>query len=280
MKNIVISNPKEFKKKKKFFKDKDKVHVIADFDRTLTYGSVKGKRSSSLIAFIRDGNYLTPDYPKKAHALYDHYRPIEIDPNISLEEKIKKMGEWWRKHFDLLAKSGMNEGVIEDIVEKNDLHFRKGVLEFLDYLHENNIPVVILSAGPGQLIEGFLEKAKRFYENIHIIANYFIFDENGIAIGRRDPPIHTFNKKETEITEIENPRAYRDLLKRKNVLLLGDTIGDVDMIEGFPYEKLLSVGFLNENVDRQLSSYKESYDVVVLNEGDFSFINNLIKELT
>lgn len=134
-----------------------------------------------------------------------------------------------------------------------------------------------MSAGPGQLIEGFLRKYKRLYDNVHIIANYFIFDKNGIAIGRREPPIHTFNKKEIEIKEIENPQAYKNLLKRKNVLLLGDTIGDIDMIEGFPYKNLLKIGFLNENINEQLEHYKKAYDVVILNDGDFSFVNKLIK---
>lgn len=40
---IVVSNLKEFEKKKKIFRDKDKYHVISDFDRTLTYGYLNGK---------------------------------------------------------------------------------------------------------------------------------------------------------------------------------------------------------------------------------------------
>lgn len=96
-------------------------------------------------------------------------------------------------------------------------------------------------------------------------------------IGRREPPIHTFNKKEIEIKEIENPQAYKNLLKRRDVLLLGDTIGDIDMIEGFPYKNLLKIGFLNENVNEQLKHYKKAYDVIILNDGDFSFVNRLVR---
>lgn len=276
---IVISNLKEFEKKKKIFRYKEKLHVITDFDRTLTKSYVNKNKSSSLISFIYNGRYLSSNYSKKANELYDYYRPIEINPRISLKKKIKKMEEWWRKHSDILIKSGMNKKVIEDIVEKNDLHFRKEALEFLDYLHKYEIPIVIMSAGPGQLIEGFLIKYKRLYDNVHIIANYFIFDKNGIAIGRREPPIHTFNKKEIELKEIENPQAYKNLLKRKNVLLLGDTIGDIDMIEGFPYDNLLKIGFLNENINEQLEYYKKVYDVIILGDGDFSFVNRLVREL-
>ena len=60
----------------------EKLHVLADFDRTLTYALVDGQRRDSLMAILRDEKYLTPDYPAKAHALRDQYYPIEIDFSI------------------------------------------------------------------------------------------------------------------------------------------------------------------------------------------------------
>jgi len=67
----------------------DKLHVLADFDQTLTKSFINGKHVPSIISILRDNNYLTPDYPDKAKALYAKYHPIEIDPNVSLEEKRK-----------------------------------------------------------------------------------------------------------------------------------------------------------------------------------------------
>jgi len=195
---------------------------------------------------------------------------------LSLEGKSQKMDEWWRKHFDLLAECGMNKKVIEDIVNKNKARFREGVLDFLDFLYNEGIPLIIMSAGPGQLIEKVLEKEGRLYNNIHIIANHFIFDEEGIAIGRRDPPIHTFNKKEFVLKDLP---IYEDLLERKNVLLLGDAIGDIDMVEGFAYEKLVKVGFLNEKIEENLEEYRKNFDVVITEDGSFEFINKLLEEI-
>ena len=51
------------------------------------------------------------------------------------------------------------------------------------------------------------------------------------------------------------------------------------MIEGFPYDNLIKIGFLNENVEENLESYKKSYDVVILGDGDFGFVNELIVEI-
>jgi len=54
---VIVSNPESFDKIKKIFSEtsKNNIHVIADFDRTLTFGGLDGKRNPSLIALIRDG---------------------------------------------------------------------------------------------------------------------------------------------------------------------------------------------------------------------------------
>ena len=83
--NIIISNEKELKEKIENIKKggKEKLHVISDFDRTLTKCFVDGEKNPTMIAYIRNGNYLTPDYSQKAHALFDKYHPIEISSNIN-----------------------------------------------------------------------------------------------------------------------------------------------------------------------------------------------------
>jgi len=144
MKDIIIVDEEKFEKLKRKFKSDgvDNMHVLADFDRTLTKAFVKGNRSPTVIAQIRYGKYLTENYPKDAQALFDYYHTIEKDTNISIERKNKLMEEWWRKHFDLLIKSGMNKEVISDIVSNKNLVLRKGgnfVLEYLRFhLGKNN----------------------------------------------------------------------------------------------------------------------------------------------
>jgi hypothetical protein len=65
------------------------MHVVSDFDRTLTKVFVNGKKIPSLISVIRDGNYLSSDYAEKAHALFNKYHLIETDTKIPLGEKKK-----------------------------------------------------------------------------------------------------------------------------------------------------------------------------------------------
>lgn len=252
----------------------DNFHVLADFDRTLTTAFIKGKEHSpSIISQLRDGRYLTEDYASRAHALFDEYHPIEINPNIPLEEKKKKMYEWWKKHFDLLIECGLDKTTISDAVKnmvaENTLVFREGVEDFLIFLKENNVPLVIMSSSIGDLIIEFMKEKGVYFDNIHVVSNLLDW-ENGKATGIKEI-IHVFNKSEIEVN-------IPEIRSRKNVLLLGDSIGDLGMIEGFDYENLIAIGFLNEDVEENLEMFKEMYDAVLIGE-DFKFVNDFVKEI-
>lgn len=250
-------------------------HVLADFDRTLTKAFYKGKeKSPSIISQLRDGRYLTEDYAPRAHALFDEYHPIEINPNISLEEKKEKMHEWWTKHFELLIECGLDKDTIkkavENMIKEETLVFRKGVERFLDFLKDNNIPLIIMSSSVGDMIIEFLKQKEFYYDNIHVIANLLEFDEIGNATGIKKI-IHVFNKSEIEV-------KIPEIQDRKNVLLLGDSLGDIGMVEGFDTDNLVAMGFLNENVEENLEKFKEFYDVILLEDPDFSFVNEFVEE--
>jgi 5'-nucleotidase len=281
VKKIIIPNEKELKAiKKRIVKaGKNKVHVIADFDRTLTKAFYKSKKASSIISHLRNGRYLTKDYAAKAHKLFDEYHPIEISTEISEKEKIPKMYKWWRKHFDLLVESGLDKKTIKkcvkDMIKEDTLDFREGVEEFFKILKDNKIPLIIMSSSVGDIIIEFMKQKKVYSKNIHIVSNLLDFDENGKAIGIKEI-VHVFNKHEMEVKGLP---VYDDLLKRKNVLLLGDSLGDLGMIEGFPYENLIKIGFLNENVDALKEFYIKEYDVIILNDGKFDYINKILKKI-
>lgn len=275
MDNVIISNPGEFDRKKKSFVDggKEKIHVLSDFDRTLTRAS-----SGSIISRLSDERYLTEDYAPKYHALFDKYRPIETDLSIHQEEKNKKMYEWWKLSKELLIESGFDKPTIKrcinDVIKEDTLAFRNGIEEFFQYLRNNRIPLVIMSSSLEELINEFMKQKEVYSDNIYVIANSFEY-ENGKAVGIKKI-VHVFNKHEMEVKDIP---IYDELLKRENVLLLGDSMGDLGMIEGFPYKNLIKIGFLNENVKENLEKYKCDYDIVILNDGDFSFVNGLVKEI-
>lgn len=282
LKNVVIPRPLELEKLKKKIKKggAKKLHILSDFERTLTCAFVGGERVPSLISILRSsGEYLGDDYVQKAKALSEKYHPIEIDPKIPLEKKKKAMEEWWLTHFDLLIKSSLNKGHLKMVVESGKMKLREGMEEFLDLLKKYEIPLVIMSAsGLGEdVISMFLEKEGKLSSNIYIISNSFLWDEQGNATGVKKPIIHLLNKDETIIRDF--PLIYAKVKDRKNVLLLGDNLEDVKMIAGFNYDHLMKIGFLNEAVNENLESYKKTYDILILYDSSIEYVNALLKEM-
>ncbi len=280
-KDVIITNPRDLQRKKEAIRrgGADKLHVLADFDRTLTYDTFDGRRKASLIALLREENCLTPDYPAKAIALRDKYMPIEFDFSIPLPERKKAMDEWWAKMFELLLESRLNIRDFEKVVSSGKIKLRQGVEDFMDYLRDSRIPLVIMSAsGIGEeIIEIFLNKMGKFLDNVFIVANSFEWDANGFMKGVNKPVINSHNKDETAIHEFP---AYDRIKERKNILLLGDHPGDAGMSEGFDFENVIKIGFLNEKAEKNLKHYKELFDVVLLNDPPFDCVLDLVKEIT
>jgi 5'-nucleotidase len=280
MKKIIVPDPKGLKEKKRRFIEGgvNSIHVLTDFDRTLTKAFVDGKSVPSIISRLRGGNYISLDYTEKANALAEQYRPIETDPDIPLEEKKEKMNEWWTKHFDLLIQSGLNRKHIKSIVNEGFIQLRDGAGSFLEILNKNKIPLIIISSGGlgYDSIKTFLQKNNRMYENIHIVSNSFKWDKSGKAIGINEPIIHVFNKDEQSLRSY----SFYNLIKnRKNVLLLGDSLGDIGMVNGFDYTDLIKIGFLNEKIGENLEDFKNNFDVILLNDTNMGYVNKLMEEI-
>lgn len=280
-KNIIIPNPQKVERLKIQWKKDgvDRFHILADFDRTLTCAFVSGQQSPTVIAQIRNDNYLSSSYVTASHALFDKYAPLEHDPKLNDEEKNAVMQEWWELHFKLLIESGLTRELMDKIVAKRTLRLRSGTDMFLDWLKEKNIPLIIMSAAPGYMLKQYLKQENRLYKNIHVIANEMIFDESGKFTGIAEPIIHSLNKYEIILKDFP---IFKEVENRTNVLLLGDQTDDVGMITGFPYQTLLKIGFLNEkpgeeDPERQ-EKYIQNYDIVLTGDPGLEYINELLKE--
>ncbi|MCF7795151.1 hypothetical protein K9M50_02230 [Patescibacteria group bacterium] len=255
----------------------NKLHIISDFDKTLTKATRNGKKIPSGIALIRQGDYLSSDYPKKAFALFDKYHPIEIDENLDYQYRYKMMQKWWQEHEKLLIESKMHKSVIEDIIEKKPKLFRDGVDDFFNFLYEKGIPLLIFSAGIGNLIKSYLKKRNELTNNIHIIANTFVFNSQGYATGYENEVIHTLNKSETKI---KNQNYNKMISERNNVILLGDSLGDLGMVNDLDTNCIIKIGFLNKDVESKLELYKSKFDVVITDDGSMNYVNQLLQDLS
>ena len=253
-------------------------HVVADFDRTLTKAFVDGKPISSLESILEWEGLLGVEYSQKSKQNFDTYYPIEIDPNISLEDKKVAMQEWRTVQFALMLNSWLTKHIIQKTMKSKKITFRNGYEIFFSLLKNSEVPLVIFSAS-GLWYEGiscWLQSIGALTENIHIISNNFIRDEQGKAIGVKKPIIHSFNKNETVV---KNLPFYKNISDRKNIMLLGDSPGDVHMTDGFDYEYVLKIWFLNNDTPENRTLFQEKYDVIILNDGSMEYVNEMIEKI-
>ncbi len=255
------------------------IHIVADFDRTLTKAFVNNEPRPSLISVLRSEWILWEEYTKKAYELFNYYHPIEIDQSIPMDKRKKEMQIWWEKHLDLLIKTWLTQKDIEKALKLGKIIFREGVIDFFKVLKENNIPLIIISANGlwSDSINLFLQQNKVNLDNIFVISNKFIWDNSWRAIWYEKPVIHSFNKWETILEEF--PEIYKKVKNRKNVILLGDSLWDPNMVDWFKYKNLIKIGFLNEKEDELLKDYRKKYDIIITWDWTFNFVNNLFKQL-
>ncbi|HCP09010.1 MAG TPA: hypothetical protein DIT25_04400 [Candidatus Moranbacteria bacterium] len=277
-KNIIIPDGVSLEKLKKeiAWSGAENFYVLADFNRTLTKAFIGGKKASTSFASIRSGKFLPEDYVAKAEEMFEKFHLVEIDPNMSAAEKNPILLEWWKAHFQLLIDHKFGRDTLEKIGEARMSRLREGAEQFLDFLHSKNIPLVIVSSGLGDIALEHLRQAGKLTDNVHMISNLFEFDENGKATGYKDLIVHPFNK--TEI-KIENLPVYEKIKNRKNILLLGDEIDDLGMLANLKYDNLIKIGFLNEDIENNLESFKGNFDIVILGDGNMNHVNELIKEI-
>lgn len=278
---IYIRDEKELLKKISKIKEagKETLHILTDFDKTLTSPFLPNgeKAPNSVVATIRTKDYLKNGYIEKATALFNKYHPIETCPDIPVEEKTQAMEKWWREHFNLMSESGLTRDAIEKALKENPIYLRENAKELIEILKDNNIPMVVMSAGFCYGMRLIIKRDGIDYNGLHLIANVFKFDDNGRVISIKEPIIHSMNKSEVAIKAY--PDIYENVKNRKNVILMGDNTSDIDMITGFEYDNIIKIGFLKPDYESLLEDYLKVFDIVAEPNSDLSFVIELLGKL-
>ncbi|XP_068231661.1 cytosolic 5'-nucleotidase 3 isoform X2 [Palaemon carinicauda] len=255
-----------------------KLQVIADYDMTITKSHVNGKRADSSFGIMDNSSLMPAFYREEANALLSKYYPIEIDPHMTEEEKIPYMKEWYGKIHNLIVKCKVSQGSLAEMVATSNAMLREGTEDLCKKLHTVNVPVLVFSAGMGDILEQVLRQFNVYTENVKVVSNFFQYDEEGIMIGFKGDLIHMFNKNENAI----HSSNYFDKLKgRSNVILLGDSMGDIKMAVGVPQpNNVLKIGFLNDKVEERLDTYMNAFDIVLIDDQTMDIVNSIVNVMT
>ncbi|XP_028673368.1 cytosolic 5'-nucleotidase 3 isoform X2 [Erpetoichthys calabaricus] len=254
-----------------------KLQIITDFDMTLSKFSSNGKRCPTCHNIIDNCKLVTEECREKLLRLKNTYYPIEIDPQLSIEEKFPFIVEWYFKSHTLLIEQGLQKEKLPEVVRESDVSLREGYEMFFDKLHHHNIPVFIFSAGLGDILEEIIRQAGVYHPNIKVVSNFMDFDENGVLRGFKGELIHVYNKHDGAL---KNTDYFRQLKDNCNIILLGDSLGDLNMADGVTsVENILKIGFLNDKVDALLEKYMELYDIVLVKDETLEVPNSILQKI-
>lgn len=255
----------------------DRLQVISDFDMTLSRFAYNGQRCPSSNNILDNSKIISEDCRKELTELFHHYYPIEIDPHRTIKEKLPHMVQWWSKAHSLLCQQRIQKFQIAQVVGESTAMLREGYKMFFDTLYHNNIPLFIFSAGIGDILEEIIRQMKVFHPNIHIVSNYMDFSEDGFLKGFKGQLIHTYNKNSSVC---ENSSYFQQLRNKTNIILLGDSIGDLTMADGVPgVQNILKIGFLNDKVEERRERYMDSYDIVLEKDETLDVVNGLLQHI-
>lgn len=123
------------------------------------------------------------------------YGSVEFDKNIPSSIKIPYMSEWWDISHRVIASCNIRKQTLRSTVFNSNLQLRYVILfitdlgflrdrvpEFMATLNKHNIPIVVFSAGLGNVIELVLERESLLYDNVKIASNFMNFNEDVCSI--------------------------------------------------------------------------------------------------
>lgn len=251
--------------------DPNQLIVVADFDGTFTKKEVNGKKTSALMTVLQDEKYLGVAGKADCQALFEHYYPIELDPNLDEVSKSELMQEWWEKTYAVFKREKVSKEIFLEVCNSPFLEWRDELLNFLQILNQKAVPLIIFSAGGfGKLaIEHLLDKSNVLTDNVQVFSNQIIFDQDGFFQEPVKPIVHIANK--TGAFLIQN-NLLDQKPSRRQCLLIGDTLEDANMVRGVDFDLVYKVAFSDHNQDH----FQDKFNLVLPKNGSYQPIIELL----
>ena len=143
-------------------------------------------------------------------------------------------------------------------------------LDMLFYVVSGGIKVTVEHSINALLYNGEIsqELYDKFQKKMYIFGNSFLYKDTAYDYSR--PIIHTLNKKEFIYGQGKE--------FKKNMIIVGDNLDDVKMVDYSKHDLIFGVGYLNENEDKLLDNYLKIYDLVIVGDGTFHPINAFLNK--
>ena len=143
----------------------------------------------------------------------------------------------------------MTRETVRDVLEAANIGFRCEGIKFINICQRNRVLLAIVSGGISDVIATMLSTVIDIsnYPLLKLIGNELVF-KNNILI-----------KYEEKLNFVaKNISINNEIIGfRKNIIAIGDTIDDTNMVNNVDYENLICIGFLNSptNLEEELKAY-------------------------
>ncbi|KRX05350.1 HAD-like domain [Pseudocohnilembus persalinus] len=236
----------------------DHLQIVSDFDQTVTPFHHNQKMSPSTLGAVRICED-TPEFLKKElEKNFKYYYPIEQDPTIETEHKVKYMQEWNEKVGEAFKKSGITGEIFQKCADKANFAVRHLFKEFFILCSQVNLPFFYVSGGINAFVHTILDQITDInqYDNLFLNSQKAIFDKHQNQLIDMHMEVCTSSKH-----EILNKEIY-DF--KKNTILLGDSQHDILMGGNIEAENQISILFLNEKLADNIKDFQlEGWDIII-----------------
>ncbi|TNV77402.1 hypothetical protein FGO68_gene11395 [Halteria grandinella] len=265
------------------------LQIMTDYDKTLTkMRFIDGKYADTSFKALQESAFITKEVKLIARQLFEKYHKIELDLSMPSNVKSQHMMDWWESKFKHFIQMGLKHDDHGHIVLNSRLLFRHGILDLLRIGSKLELPFYIVSGGITEIIEshfqailhngeaGEAENELREYwdSSVKVLSNRFIY-ANTIGIDYQKPIIHVLNKQQF-IYDTEPKREFK-----RNVIVMGDLLEDVQMVRESEHDVVLKVGFLNdlEVKEDMMAEFMKTFDVVITGDGSLQAVNYLLSQI-
>lgn len=242
-KGLVVADPIKFEHKVAKFATLGAagIHVVFDFDRTLTVKMPGTHNEVTTWHILRE--YLSQDAQTEYQRLFEKYRALELSGNMTPQNAV----DWWSSILNLFVEHRIDLNAVETtFLERASI--RPGTAELFKLFTECNIPSVILSAGIREVIDIWCRKYD--IRPSLVVSTHLTIDDHGLISGwQENTLVHALNKSEATHPELLEIRK-----NRPNVLIVGDSLDDASMAVG--EQSVVRVRILDPRGD-ELATEKE-----------------------
>ncbi|KAJ1480091.1 pyrimidine 5'-nucleotidase-domain-containing protein [Baffinella frigidus] len=264
----------------------DRVHVILDFDRTITaFTGKNGGPSDECHEILFRHPKQSDKNLKEVDDFWVRARETFGVMHMKSEEEQKVLfDDWWREANNLILRHGIEEAHVALAVQRANTLPRDGALELMRKCVERDIPVLIVSAGFTQVITEFVRQhdpALAASPLLSIHANHMVFDSGGTLAAFGEQVVHAKNKRFL----YNHIGGYFDKLRaagRDRPLILGDSLGDAEVTMHVPHGgggAGLKIGFANK-ADADIPRFLSVFDAVLTGDQSFAFVDEVLDVLT